>query len=388
MDVVYALKTQFENLFGPIAHVGRDADNIMTFIIGEKIHKFINDLLFMLEYTKCNSLAEIICNNYVDFVMKPVAAQEPPPAVGGVAAVSIQTRWRKQFEDIITASGGGIKALIDNIGKKAIMYKGKSKITPDTPYNFKICSDPITHTGVSYLEYNYNQNTNSLTNQNNIKNRIYESDNDFFSSSNGEQFHTIHIIDDIGNGMEQIKFCSFYKFNRPMPLPIATFGNIGNKDLYTVYVSVDINVDGIKSGQVFEFLNIIREYFMSLTGVPDVDIGIGGPIKRLTFCGNFGCNLLNDVEVCKKFKSKQMKIYTMKKNMDSKPNQQNQIFMIDVDLEPAAQAGGGNGDYNSHNSHNNQKRICIGERIEEDKRRVLVNKRKTRRKVPLMLSSS
>jgi hypothetical protein len=127
---------------------------------------------------------------------------------------------------------------------------------------------------------------------------------------------------------------------------------------------------------------------MSLTGVPDVDIRIGGPIKRLTFCGNFGCNLLNDVEVCRKFKSKQMKIYTMKKNMDSKPNQQNQIFMIDVDLEPAAQAGGGNGDYNSHNNHNNQKRICIGERIEEDKRRVLVNKRKTRRKVPLMLSSS
>jgi hypothetical protein len=240
------------------------------------------------------------------------------------------------------------------------------------------------------LEYNYNQNTNSLislTNQNNIKNRIYESDNYFFSSSNGEQFHTIHIIDDIGNGMEQIKFCSFYKLNRPTPPP-ATFGNIGNKDLYTVYVSVDINVDGIKSGQVFKFLNIIREYFMSLTGVPDVDIGIGGPIKRLTFCGNFGCNLLNDVEVCKKFKSKQMNIYTMKKNMDKLPNQ---IFMIDVDLESAAQDGGGNGDYNSHNSHNshnNQKRICIGERIEEDKRRVLVNKRKTRRKVPLMLSSS
>ena len=56
----------------------------------------------------------------------------------------------------------------------------------------------------------------------------------------------------------------------------------------------------------------------------------------------------------------------------------NQIFMIDVDLE-VVQVGGG---------YSNQKRICIGERIEEDKRRVLVNKRKTRRKVPLMLSSS
>jgi hypothetical protein len=392
MDVIYALRTPFENLFGPIAPVGRDAENIMTFIIGEKIYKFINDLLFMLEYTKCNSLAEIICNNYVNFVMKPVAAEEPPAVgVGLPVSVSIQTRWKQQFEDFINTTGG-IKALIDNIGKKAVMYKGKSKITPDTPYNFKICSDPITHTGISYLEYNYNKNTNSsfisLTNQNNIKNRIYESDNDgFFSSSNGEQFHMNHIINDIGNGMEQIKFCSFYKLKR-LTMPNDPFGNIGNDDSYTVYVSVDINGDGIKSGQVFDFLSIIREYFMSLTGVPDVDIRIGGPIKRLTFCGNFGCNLLNDVEVCRKFKSKQMKIYTMKKNMDSKPNQQNQIFMIDVDLEPAAQAGGGNGDYNSHNNHNNQKRICIGERIEEDKRRVLVNKRKTRRKVPLMLSSS
>jgi hypothetical protein len=53
--------------------------------------------------------------------------------------------------------------------------------------------------------------------------------------------------------------------------------------------------------------------------------------------------------------------------------------MIDVDLEQAVQVGGNN---------NNQKRICIGERIEEDKRRVLINKRKTRRKLPLMLSSS
>jgi hypothetical protein len=189
--------------------------------------------------------------------------------------------------------------------------------------------------------------------------------------------------------MEQIKFCSFYKFKRLLTAreegnPVE-FGNIGNEDLYTVYVSVDIieGDDGIKikSSQVFEFLNIIREYFMSFNiGAPDVDIGISGRIKRIMFGGDFGCNLLNDVEVCKKFKSKQMKIYTMEKNnsvMDG--GNTNQIFMIDVDLEAAAQAGGNN---------NNQKRICIGARIEEDKRRVLSNKRKTRRKLPLMLSSS
>lgn len=42
---------------------------------------------------------------------------------------------------------------------------------------FKICSDPKTRTGVAYLEYNYNQNLNSLItlkNQDNLKNKIYE----------------------------------------------------------------------------------------------------------------------------------------------------------------------------------------------------------------------
>ena len=51
--------------------------------------------------------------------------------------------------------------------------------------------------------------------------------------------------------------------------------------------------------------------------------------------------------------------------------------MIDVDLEPVVQVGGNN---------QKQKRICIGERIEENNR-VLSNKRRTRRKVPLMMSS-
>ena len=116
-------------------------------------------------------------------------------------------------------------------------------------------------------------------------------------------------------------------------------------------------------------------------GAPDVDIGISGRIKRIMFGGDFGCNLLNDVEVCKKFKSKQMKIYTTMGNIviDGSEGNTNQIFMIDVDLEQAVQVGGNN---------NNQKRICIGARIEEDKRRVLINKRKTRRKLPLMMSSS
>jgi hypothetical protein len=191
--------------------------------------------------------------------------------------------------------------------------------------------------------------------------------------------------------MEQITFCSFYKFNRfamppppvPPPPPPVNFGNIGNDDSETVYVSVNIKVD-VKIGQVFEFLNIIREYFNSLVdiGGPSVDIGINGPIKRIIFCGDFGCNLLSDFEVCRKFESKKMKIYTKSENKnafidDADADKTNHVFMIDVDLEQAAQVGG----------NKNQKRICIGERI-EGKHRVLSNKRKTRRKVQLLLSSS
>jgi hypothetical protein len=360
--------------------------------IAERMYEFVNDLLFVLVYAGCNELAQLICNDYVNLVITPPALIPGRGAglvPGPIIPLSLDT-WRDRFNAVI--SNTKIKELIDDIGKKVIRYKAKSRLTPDTRYNFKICSDPDTHTGVSYLEYNYNQNLNSLIslkNQNNLKNRIYDSDKVTFFSSN-QQFHIDRYTDYLANAKEQINFCSFYKFNRqtpPPPLPAVAvpFGNIGNQDSDTIYVSVDINGDGIKSGKVFEFLNIIREYFMNLkTGTPDVDIGISGPIKRMIFGGDFGCNLLNDVEVCRKFKSKKMKIYTMEKNNSviddgSDGNAKNQIFMIDVDLEQA-QAGGGN--------HNNQKRICIGERIEEDKRRVLINKRKTRRKVPLMLSSS
>ena len=402
MNFVDALKNLDVLLISPVRVIAAGVNTANA--ISEKMYNFVNDLLFMLVYIGCNDLAQLICNDYVDLVITPPQAAPPgappaaPPAPAAPANEELnRTTWKSRFNAIISKSKNQkIKELIDNIGQKVIMYKGKLRITPDTRYNFKICSDPKTHTGVSYLEYNYNQNINSLialNNQNNLKNRIYDSDKDSFFSSN-EQFHTNEITDDLGNTMEQINFCSFYKFNRlTMPPAPVEFGNIGNADSETVYVSVDIDGNGINSNQVFEFLNIIREYFMNLKrGAPDVDIGISGPIKRLTFGGDFGCNLLSDVKVCRKFKSNQMKIYTMEKNNSvlihgNDGSIKNQIFVIDVDLEQVLQGGGGNGgDYKNDNS--NQKRICIGARIEEDKHRVVINKRRTRRKVPLMLSSS
>jgi hypothetical protein len=365
MEFVYVLKTPSENLI-----IGGPTLYAESAKITDKIYNFINDLLFMLVYTGCNELAELICNNYVNLVIMP------PPLVN-------MTTWRTSFDTVIQ---GAIGQFIEKIGKKAKLYKEKTRITPDISYDFKICSDVDIHTGVAYLVYNYNQNLNSLitsTGQNNLGNKIYEFGKDDFFDSN-EEFYQDYITDNVGNSREKIKFCSFYKFDRldnnAVPNP---FNDIGNADSETVYVSVDISDDGINSGKVFEFLDVIRKYFKSLrSGEVIVDIGISGPIKRLTFGGDFGCNLLNDVDVCRKMKLNQMKIYTRKDNKyafidDADTDRTNHVFMIDVDLEAAGQVGG----------NKNQKRICIGERI-EDKHRVLSNKRKTRRKVQMLLSSS
>jgi hypothetical protein len=169
---------------------------------------------------------------------------------------------------------------------------------------------------------------------------------------------------------------------------------------------VSINIDNnenekFTSSEVFEFLNNIREYFGKLKdGRPSVDIGITGPIKRITFGGDFGCNLLSDVEVCKKFKAKQMKVYTMKDNKDNiamtveeeqtSQKKTNHVFVVDVDLEKqlTTQFGGGSEeDEDEKQVNQNKKRICIGAPIENGKW-VSSNKRKTRRKLPLLMSSS
>jgi hypothetical protein len=373
MEFAYVFKTPSENLIEP--PIVNDTEVRVSAKITDKIYNFINDLLFMLVYTGCNDFAELICNNYVNLVIM-------------LPALIDRTTWRGLFAAVIGDGNNdaSLGQLVEKIANKVKIYREKTRITPDISYDFKICSDPDTHTGVAYLVYNYNQILNSLItlkSQDNLKNKIYEyGKDDFFSDSSNEPFHTTHITDNVGNTMEQISFCSFYKFDRKnIIVPNQAFGDIGNVDLETVYVSVDISGDGISSGKVFEFLDVIRKYFASLRGgAVIVDIGISGPIKRLIIGGDFGCNLLHDVEVCRKFKSKQMKIYTRRDNQNAFSDDvdgTNHVFMIDIDLEPVVQVGGNN---------QKQKRICIGERIEENNR-VLSNKRKTRRKVPLMISS-
>ena len=168
MEFVYVLKTPSENLIEPVVN---ETEVIVSAKITDKIYNFINDLLFMLVYTGCNDLAELICNDYVNLVIMP------QPLIN-------TTTWRTQFDTII---GGGnntpIGQFIEKIAKKAKLYKEKTRITPDISYDFKICSDPDTHTGVAYLVYNYNQNLNSLIttkSQDNLENKIYEYGKDDF----------------------------------------------------------------------------------------------------------------------------------------------------------------------------------------------------------------
>jgi hypothetical protein len=382
VNFIYIYKTTTENLIpDAVANANNDARDIHI-----KIYNFINDLIFILVYVGCNSYAETICSNYVNLIIVPPAPAAPP----ALPAQLDRGNWRDRFKHNIDTSTSPrvLNQIIDMTIGIANKYKSMLRVNPESPYYFKVCSDPDTDTGIAYLIYNFNFNLNTLLtykNQENLQNKIYEYGTAFFDDN--EIFHKIRIVDDIGNTHEQINFCSFYKFERNTapPAALAPFGDIGSMDSDTIYVSVNVNIDEdkIKSSEMFEYLKIIKNYFMKLrTGQPIVEIGISGPIRRIIFGGDFGCNLLHDAEVCKKFELEKMKIYT---RTDNKPNYvndikgANHIFVIDADLEPVAAQGGGGGGGGA-------KRITIGECIEERRVAVGSNKRKTRRKVPSQLS--
>ena len=390
INFIYTYITPNEILIA--AAVG-NADDV-TRDIHEKIYEFINSLIFILVYIGCNSYAETVCKNYVKFILVPVPAVPVVPLAP--AGQLSRENWKERFK--LTIDDQVLKQIIDGIEGDVKKYKKMSRVTPESPYLFKICSDPNTETGIAYLIYNFNLNLNELLtykNQENLQNKIYEFGKSAFFDKN-KNFYQSHVIDNFGNEIEQILFCSFYKFKRmTAAVAPAPFGDIGSMDSDTLYVSVSVNVKEeekgngkIKSSQFLEYLKIIKNYFIKLrNGTPIVDIGISGPIKRIIFGGDFGCNLLHDMEVCKKFELEKMKIYTKSNNEHAyfdfdKKLGVNHIFVIDADLEPVAAQVGGDG--HNINIGNDAKRISIGECIGIEERRVTVgsNKRKTRRKVP------
>jgi hypothetical protein len=201
-----------------------------------------------------------------------------------------------------------------------------------------------------------------------LQNKIYKSNEAFFSD---DTFSSTLLASDDINTVDQINFCSFYKFRRFQmdgATPFRT--NFGGMLDETVYVSVNVvSKVKIEAAKLFEFLKVIIIYFKKL-GAAQVDTGIGGPIKRIIFVGDFGCNLLHDAEVCSKFEKNGMKIYTMPNNSNAfvgTNSSSNQMFIVDANATSSSSSSlvvGGGG---REQDKNRVKRLIIGEPIQVDK---------------------
>ena len=251
------------------------------------------------------------------------------------------------------------------------------------------------------LDENVTMRINNKTKQKTLQNKIYKSNEDYFDK-NKEFFTTVMASDSI-NTIDQINYSSFYKFQRLQMDGNPFRTNFGAMTDATIYACVNVNIDSspnikIDSSKVLEFLKIIISYFKRLpSGSIVVDIGISGPIKRIIFGGNFGCNLLQDANVCAQFTKYGMKIYTMPNNSNSFINNTNdsgnQMFVVDANVTSSSflpiSIGGGS---NMENDNQNivKRRLTIGESIQssyddDDKNQniklVVVNhKKKTRRR--------
>ena len=124
---------------------------------------------------------------------------------------------------------------------------------------------------------------------------------------------------------------------------------------------------------MLDFLKLIIDYFKRLPGSPVIDTGIGGPVNRIIFGGDFGCNLLHDASVCSQFSKHGMKIYTMPNNsnafVDAKNVSGNQMFVVDANVMSSSllqlSVGGGGGNDGVVNV-NAKQRLKIGEPIQSN----------------------
>jgi hypothetical protein len=337
------------------------------------IKNFYDYFIFLLIYAGCIRLAQTFCDNYVDLVLSS--------ANNGSADVLSQDNWKEKFMTTFEsiASSNTFKSFFNQVAP----YYDR------TFTNIMICSNPETYTGIAYVLRRLDKNLDMSieeTKQKALQNKIYKSNETFFSE-NGVFFTTLLASDSI-NTVDQINFCSFYKFQRLKEDRTPFLTNFGGMLDETVYVSINVVVSDVKveSAKLFEFLKVIIAYFKRLpSDAPIVDTGIGGPIKRIIFGGDFGCNLLHDSEVCSQFTKNGMKIYTMPNNsnafIDNTNVSGNQIFIVDVDLTNSSSSSsslvvsGGGGERGENK--NIVKRLTIGEPLNVDN---ITNHKKTRRR--------
>ena len=356
------------------------------------IKNFYDYFIFLLIYAGCIRLAQTLCDNYVDLVLSSANDRS------GSADLLAQDNWKEKFmttfESIASSNSNTFKS---NTFKSFFNQMASSYDRTFT--NIMICSNPETYTGVAYvarqLDANLSMIISSETKQKMLQHKIYKSNEQFFNEN--DAFFTTLLASDAINTVDQINFCSFYKFQRRRMDGNPFRTNFGGMMDETVYVSISaVSNAKVEVVKMFEFLKIIITYFKALpSGAPIVDTGIGGPIKRIIFGGDFGCNLLHDSEVCSQFAKNGMKIYTMPNNLnafiDNTNVSGNQMFIVDASLlsssssssqssSSSLQVGGGKQTENK----NIVKRLKIGEPLKNDDSQtmklVIINHRKKTRR--------
>jgi hypothetical protein len=319
---------------------------------------FYDNFIFLLIYAGCFGLAQTLCENYVTLVLSSVNTLD------GDASELTKDNWKEKFMKTFESN--------ETLGMFKTFFNEMAPQYDRTYTNIMICSNPETYTGIAYVERRLDANLRMLvsdeTKQKALQNKIYKSNEAFFSD---DTFSSTLLASDDINTVDQINFCSFYKFRRFQmdgATPFRT--NFGGMLDETVYVSVNVvSKVKIEAAKLFEFLKVIIIYFKKL-GAAQVDTGIGGPIKRIIFVGDFGCNLLHDAEVCSKFEKNGMKIYTMPNNSNAfvgTNSSSNQMFIVDANATSSSSSSlvvGGGG---REQDKNRVKRLIIGEPIQVDK---------------------
>ena len=310
-------------------------------------------------YAGCFGLAQTLCENYVTLVLSSVNTLD------GDASELTKDNWKEKFMKTFESN--------ETLGMFKTFFNEMAPQHDRTFTNITICSNPETYTGIAYVERRLDAKLKMLvsdeTKQKALQNKIYKSNEDFFSD---DTFSSTLLASDDINTVDQINFCSFYKFRRLQmdgTTPFRT--NFGGMVDETVYVSVNVvSKVKVEAAKLFEFLKVIIIYFKKLGAAAQVDTGIGGPIKRIIFGGDFGCNLLHDAEVCSKFEKNGMKIYTMPNNSNAfvgSNGSGNQMFIVDANAASSSSSSlvvGGGG---REQDKNRVKRLIIGEPIQSDK---------------------
>jgi hypothetical protein len=359
-----------------------DATRINITLFGY-IKRFYDSFIFLLIYAGCVNLAQLLCKNYTASVLSNANGRRDDIDAFYLTKLNIKSK----FMTVFTTVGFGD----ENVNNKFKNYfSEKARLYDPNSPNIVICSDPHTYTGVAYVARHLDQNLSMRINgdakQKALQHKIYKSNEDFFIKNN--DFFTTTMASDSINTIDLINYSSFYKFQRLKIDGIPFRTNFGAMTDTTIYACVNINVGSgsnikMDSGKVLEFLKLVINYFKRLpSGTLIADIGIGGPIKRIIFGGDFGCNLLHDSNVCSDFTKNGMKIYTTPKNVnaftDNTNDSGNQMFVIDANVmgvsssssSSSSLVGGGHSNSNIDLNENKHmiKRLNIGEPISNDKK--------------------